>query len=193
VQRAHRGELGERRDDGIGDEDADAGGAERGQREQNQPDPAGDPAYDRPQRNDQGGIAFDMAEDAVQEALLAAAQRWPAGGVPEDPKAWLITVAARRLSDLLVPEAGMTRRITRVKQTVKDSGQPFRMPPPDARGERLTALRHDHRWHAVRGRLLALAGDQVAARSAFEAAAQRTMSLQQKRYLLRRAAAMPEA
>jgi predicted RNA polymerase sigma factor len=63
-----------------------------------------------------------------------------------------------------------------------------------ARVDRLAAeLRHDHRWHAVQGHLLALAGDQVAARSAFEAAAQRTMSLQQKRYLLRRAAAMSEA
>jgi predicted RNA polymerase sigma factor len=39
---------------------------------------------------------FDAAEDATQEALLAAATRWPVDGVPEDPRAWLITVASRR-------------------------------------------------------------------------------------------------
>jgi RNA polymerase sigma factor (sigma-70 family) len=42
---------------------------------------------------------FDMCEDAVQEALLAAALQWPGEGVPENPKGWLITVASRRLTD----------------------------------------------------------------------------------------------
>jgi RNA polymerase sigma factor (sigma-70 family) len=42
---------------------------------------------------------FDTAEDAVQEALLAAALQWPGQGVPDSPKAWLITVASRRLTD----------------------------------------------------------------------------------------------
>jgi predicted RNA polymerase sigma factor len=42
---------------------------------------------------------FDACEDAVQEALLAAAVQWPDGGVPEDPQAWLMTVAGRRLVD----------------------------------------------------------------------------------------------
>lgn len=36
---------------------------------------------------------FDTAEDAVQEALLAAAVQWPADGVPANPKGWLITAA----------------------------------------------------------------------------------------------------
>ena len=44
---------------------------------------------------------FDTAEDAVQEALLAAAQQWPTEGVPNEPRNWLITVASRRLIDLL--------------------------------------------------------------------------------------------
>jgi predicted RNA polymerase sigma factor len=39
---------------------------------------------------------FDTTEDAVQEALLAAAFQWPAEGVPENPKGWLVTVASRR-------------------------------------------------------------------------------------------------
>ena len=36
---------------------------------------------------------FDTAEDAVQEALLAAATQWPSDGVPDNPRGWLITVA----------------------------------------------------------------------------------------------------
>ena len=42
---------------------------------------------------------FGTAEDAVQEALLAAALQWPAEGVPDSPRGWLIAVAARRLID----------------------------------------------------------------------------------------------
>ncbi|MGW6442374.1 RNA polymerase sigma factor [Lentzea sp. NPDC055074] len=39
---------------------------------------------------------FDVCEDAVQEALLGAAQQWPADGVPDNPQGWLITAASRR-------------------------------------------------------------------------------------------------
>ncbi|MET0238049.1 MAG: DUF6596 domain-containing protein [Kibdelosporangium sp.] len=159
---------------------------------------------------------FDTAEDAVQEALLAAATQWPAA-LPDNPLAWLITVASRRLTDLLrneqarqrredtvaqrtlpeqwlapsadrppsdsddtlillfmcchpslsgasqialtlravgglttaeiaraflVPEATMARRITRAKQSVKDSGIPFAIPQGPARAERLGAVLH---------------------------------------------------
>jgi predicted RNA polymerase sigma factor len=42
---------------------------------------------------------FDACEDAVQEALLAAALQWPQEGLPANPHAWLITVASRRLTD----------------------------------------------------------------------------------------------
>jgi RNA polymerase sigma factor (sigma-70 family) len=42
---------------------------------------------------------FDAAEDAVQEALLAAALKWPGEGVPDNPRSWLISVAGRRLID----------------------------------------------------------------------------------------------
>jgi RNA polymerase sigma factor (sigma-70 family) len=42
---------------------------------------------------------FGACEDAVQEALLAAALQWPGSGVPDDPHAWLLTVASRRLVD----------------------------------------------------------------------------------------------
>ncbi|MDQ3572274.1 MAG: RNA polymerase sigma factor, partial [Actinomycetota bacterium] len=53
---------------------------------------------------------FDLAEDAVQEALLAAATQWPAEGAPEDPRAWLITVGSRRLTDLLRSEQARQQR-----------------------------------------------------------------------------------
>ena len=160
---------------------------------------------------------FDTAEDAVQEALLAAATQWPSDGVPDSPRAWLVTVAARRLTDMLraeqarrhreeadarlvppgrreaagadsgpaegddtlillfmcchpalspasqialtlravgglttaeiaraflVPEATMTRRITRAKQAVADSGVPFTVPAAGERAGRVAAVRH---------------------------------------------------
>jgi RNA polymerase sigma factor (sigma-70 family) len=42
---------------------------------------------------------FDAAEDALQEAMLAASRQWPDEGTPDDPTAWLVTVASRRLVD----------------------------------------------------------------------------------------------
>ncbi|MET7417421.1 sigma-70 family RNA polymerase sigma factor [Dactylosporangium sp. NPDC005555] len=53
---------------------------------------------------------FDHAEDAVQEALIAAAAQWQADGVPDSPRGWLITVASRRLTDLLRSESARMRR-----------------------------------------------------------------------------------
>jgi RNA polymerase sigma factor (sigma-70 family) len=53
---------------------------------------------------------FDACEDAVQEALLAAAAQWPDAGGPEDPRAWLITVASRRMTDHLRAEQARRRR-----------------------------------------------------------------------------------
>jgi RNA polymerase sigma factor (sigma-70 family) len=160
---------------------------------------------------------FGTAEDAVQEALLAAATQWPKDGTPDNPRGWLITVASRRLTDLLrseqarqrredtvaqwtlpdqrlapaadrpaaesddtlillfmcchpalspasqialtlravgglttaeiaraflVPEATMTRRISRAKQRIKDSGIPFGMPAGAERSQRLGAVLH---------------------------------------------------
>ena len=159
---------------------------------------------------------FAAAEDAVQEALVAAAQQWPVEGVPEHPRAWLVHVASRRLTDeirvavarrareeivvslvpaeeqvallddqqsgaddslallfmcchpalsassaialtlravaglttaeiaraYLVPEATMAQRISRAKQTIKESGVPFERPGPDAFAARLDAVMH---------------------------------------------------
>ena len=161
---------------------------------------------------------FDACEDALQEAMLAATVQWPAGGRPDHPQAWLVTVASRRVIDqirserarrdretssagrepadamvapgpgeevpgdhddtltllfmcchpaltpasqialtlravgglataeiaraFLVPEATMTRRISRAKQQIKASTVPFRMPGAAERGGRLAAVLH---------------------------------------------------
>ena len=159
---------------------------------------------------------FAAAEDAVQEALLAAATRWPADGTPGNPLGWLIRVAARRLTDeyrseearrrrevlaaswsltappgpapgeddaarddslilmfmcchpsltpgsaiplalravgglttreiaaaFLVPDPTMAQRVSRAKATLKASGEPFTLPPPDQRAGRLRSVLH---------------------------------------------------
>jgi RNA polymerase sigma factor (sigma-70 family) len=158
---------------------------------------------------------FAAAEDAVQDALLAAATQWPDDGIPANPRAWLTQVAFRRMTDqirsesarrrredemargaslsaepapvdsaseqddtlallfmcchpalaaasaialtlravgglstaeiakaFLVPEATMAQRISRAKQSIKDSGIPFQLPTAEERAERLRAVLH---------------------------------------------------
>ncbi|WP_066367193.1 RNA polymerase sigma factor [Herbidospora mongoliensis] len=53
---------------------------------------------------------FEECEDAVQEALLAAATQWPVEGLPDSPKAWLVTVASRRFVDHVRSEQARRRR-----------------------------------------------------------------------------------
>lgn len=160
--------------------------------------------------------ALDLCEDAVQEALAAAAADWPTRGLPANPRGWLVTVANRRLVDLvrsdaarrrrearimvgsppaealqplgdevadrddtllllllcchpaltppsqvaltlravaglttaeiaaafLVPEPTMAQRISRAKQTIRDAGATFTMPPPGELDVRLRAVMH---------------------------------------------------
>jgi RNA polymerase sigma factor (sigma-70 family) len=149
-------------------------------------------------------------EDAVQEALIAAATSWPAEGQPENPLGWLIRVASRRLANtyrsddarrrreelaasvsvsnpqlvpgeddtlillfmcchpaltpalaipltlravgglttrelaaaFLVPEATMAQRISRAKAKIKGSPEPFALPGPADRPERLAQVLH---------------------------------------------------
>ena len=153
---------------------------------------------------------FADAEDAVQEALLAAATTWPTEGEPDHPVAWLVRVASRRMvehyrrddarrrredlaaswsitppdpasgaddtlilvfmcchpsltpasaipltlravgglttreiaASFLVPEATMAQRISRAKARVKESDEPFALPSPEQRAERLQSVLH---------------------------------------------------
>ena len=158
---------------------------------------------------------FASAEDAVQEAMIAAFTQWPQAGIPDNPRGWLIQVASRRMVDqarsemarrerettvareaesvtpmvdvdidmdphdtlillfmcchpalspssaialtlravgglttaeianaFLVPEATMAQRISRAKQSIQNSGVPFRLPLPEERAQRLPAVLH---------------------------------------------------
>ena len=69
---------------------------------------------------------FDACEDAVQEALLAAAVQWPAEGVPDHPKGWLITTASRRRIEMWRSESARMRR----EETVAALTPPAPEPAP---------------------------------------------------------------
>jgi len=55
---------------------------------------------------------FSSAEDAVQEAMLAAFRQWPREGIPENPRGWLIQVASRRMTDTARSEIARRQRET---------------------------------------------------------------------------------
>ncbi|GAB3479078.1 RNA polymerase sigma factor [Amycolatopsis cihanbeyliensis] len=78
---------------------------------------------------------FDACEDAVQEAVLAALVQWPAEGTPEHPKAWLITVASRRLADQWRSERARRRR-----EEVVAVLEPAEPPRPVGTDDTLTLL-----------------------------------------------------
>jgi RNA polymerase sigma factor (sigma-70 family) len=76
---------------------------------------------------------FDIAEDAVQEALLAASRTWPADGVPDDPRSWLIRIGYRRMVDLLRTDQARRRREQQAGLTELAMQDPSRQgaPPPE--------------------------------------------------------------
>jgi RNA polymerase sigma factor (sigma-70 family) len=73
---------------------------------------------------------FHLCEDASQEALLAAAQQWPSGGLPDSPRGWLITVASRRLTDQVRSE--QSRRTREELVAVATPPSQLLGPPADA-------------------------------------------------------------
>ncbi|HEY7209050.1 MAG TPA: sigma-70 family RNA polymerase sigma factor [Bryobacteraceae bacterium] len=79
---------------------------------------------------------FADAEDAVQEALLAAALEWPKQGLPDNPRGWLIQVAARRMTDHLRSELARRRRENAVSAAPESAAPAF-----DPEGEEDDALR----------------------------------------------------
>jgi RNA polymerase sigma factor (sigma-70 family) len=78
---------------------------------------------------------FDAAEDAVQEALLAASVQWPADGIPDNPRSWLITVAGRRIVDDFRSESA--RRAREETAAVLEPAEPA---PVAGRDDTLTLL-----------------------------------------------------
>jgi RNA polymerase sigma factor (sigma-70 family) len=73
---------------------------------------------------------FASAEDAVQEALIAAAVQWPREGVPDNPRAWLVQVAFRRMADHVRNEVARRQRETAVAMEMDQLA-----PPVDAESE----------------------------------------------------------
>ncbi|GIF22029.1 RNA polymerase sigma factor (sigma-70 family) [Actinoplanes tereljensis] len=71
--------------------------------------------------------SFDDAEDAVQEALLAAHLHWPADGVPDNPRGWLLQTASRKLIDAVRGEQSRRRR----EELVSRMDQPADAYPAD--------------------------------------------------------------
>jgi RNA polymerase sigma factor (sigma-70 family) len=74
---------------------------------------------------------FSASEDAVQEALLAAALQWPEEGVPDNPRGWLIQVAVRRMTDHLRAELARRRRETVVMSQVPQDERVAQPSSPD--------------------------------------------------------------
>ena len=76
---------------------------------------------------------FAAAEDAVQEALIAAAAQWPESGIPDNPQGWLYRVAVRRLLDERRSDAARRRREEAVAAE-RDSAESRAMPDDDGSG-----------------------------------------------------------
>src|SRR5262244_1580717 len=67
---------------------------------------------------------FSSAEDALQEAMIAAFTQWPQEGVPDNPRGWLIQVATRRMTDHLRVELARRRREAAVLADLPDAADP---------------------------------------------------------------------
>jgi len=78
---------------------------------------------------------WTTAEDAVQEAVLAALRTWPADGAPADPRSWLVTVAVRRAVDEMRSATARRRREVRafLREPV-ESDPPISGGPPSESG-----------------------------------------------------------
>jgi RNA polymerase sigma factor (sigma-70 family) len=81
---------------------------------------------------------FDACEDAVQDALLDATLQWPREGVPDNPRAWLTTVAARRMADQVRSDVARRRREDTVAALAPadETVSPAPALPPDEELER---------------------------------------------------------
>ncbi|WP_280346257.1 RNA polymerase sigma factor [Nocardia neocaledoniensis] len=66
---------------------------------------------------------FDAAEDAAQDAMLAAARQWPDEGIPDDPRSWLIRVGYRRMVDLIRAQEADRRRQEEYEASRASAGQ----------------------------------------------------------------------
>jgi len=87
---------------------------------------------------------FASAEDAVQEALLAAAIQWPRDGVPANPRGWLIQVAVRRMTDIVRAESSRRRRETTAAAESEVAVSPVEPPALDLHSAGVTTATSEH-------------------------------------------------
>ena len=83
---------------------------------------------------------FAAAEDAVQEALLAAASHWPRDGVPDNPHGWLLQAAQRRWTDHVRSETARRRREETAARLEPPPGEPASGEPARDEDDTLTLV-----------------------------------------------------
>jgi predicted RNA polymerase sigma factor len=131
---------------------------------------------------------FDVAEEVVQDALLAACQQWPVEGIPDRPGAWLWTVARRRAIDVLRRDVRYRERAAAVQLPVGQAEEDDRLmlvftcchPALSQEAQVALTLRtvdalagdldRYHLYHATRAELLRDVGRRAEARLADELA-----------------------
>ncbi|MEZ4710956.1 MAG: sigma-70 family RNA polymerase sigma factor [Caldilineaceae bacterium] len=63
---------------------------------------------------------FELAEEAMQEAFVAALEHWPLAGIPQNPAAWITTTAQRKAIDRLRRDRTLTRKVEQLRQIDND-------------------------------------------------------------------------
>ena len=83
---------------------------------------------------------WDLAEELVQEAAVAALEHWPADGLPRNPGAWLMTTARRRAIDRLRRDARFRDRLAQLGEEADEMDRPIATGGPLAADDRLRLL-----------------------------------------------------
>lgn len=83
---------------------------------------------------------WDLAEELVQEAAVAALEHWPADGLPRNPGAWLMTTARRRAIDRLRRDARFRQRLEQLGEEADEMERPIPTGGPLAADDRLRLL-----------------------------------------------------
>ena len=83
---------------------------------------------------------WDLAEELVQEAALAALEHWPTDGLPRNPGAWLMTTARRRAIDRLRRDARFRQRLVQLGEEADEMERPIATGGPLAADDRLRLL-----------------------------------------------------
>jgi len=83
---------------------------------------------------------WDLAEELVQEAAVAALEHWPTDGLPRNPGAWLMTTARRRAIDRLRRDARFRQRLEQLGEEADEMERPIPTGGPLAADDRLRLL-----------------------------------------------------